>query len=239
MQVRPEFNTIQDTEQKKSYLLTAQNCPCQIWISQEKRHLAKVKNFDPKEKKLDIQMDKDTIKIFLAQMYQQTNRNVFCCISHLKAQLFFNTVFLSRQGSDLQFEEPQTLYKVQRRTNERYYCLENKNPFLLTLPGATKKKVYNLSSQGLSFIFSQKDPETSLFQEHTYFNEAKLELKKTITIINFKILYIRPFSCPTDPTQDRKAAALFKIPSPLDQQILDATVSNGKESDFFHLFRFS
>jgi hypothetical protein len=234
-----QFTIIGNPQQKESYLITSSQQRCCIWITHDgTRHLAEIKKFDPKEKRLDIQADEETFKRFLDEIYTQASQKVFFSISHFKAQLFFSTKFRGRFGSELQFDEPPILYEVQRRANERYYCFENKNPFLLTLSGATKKIVHDVSTSGLSFVFSAEDPEAYLFENSACFNDARLELKKRIVLIDLKILYIKPFVSTVASKHDRKAGGQLKTNSELDQKFIESVVLEGNEKHFIDLFRF-
>lgn len=137
-------------------------------------------------KQLDIQKLKEILK---------TQPDFFFNLSHPSASLFFKTKLRTLDSSNLVFEVPEKLYRVQRRHSFR---LTMRGTYTLTvdfedplLPNhKLTKRVLDLSDMGMAFLINT--PDEPLFKKGMILKRFSFVLSKQTIQVEGEVRYTRP-----------------------------------------------
>ena len=238
-----EFEPITDVKEMTFYLTTAatQISSCVVWTRNRASILySHLTAFDQRSKIIHVSSkNNDESENFSLALKQQASAETFLCVSHPAANLFFTTSYIGRDTNRFQFDVPTKLFKVQRRTNERFRIpkaqslkVEFRDP---TAPEQfLRQKIFDISVGGLSFIIKEehipKYPKGLLFQCSFTLGLQKIEAEA-------QVLYTKPLS-PNKSKSEIKVGVLFKRISESEKNVstILSFVTEGNQHQYVGIF---
>lgn len=163
---------------------------------------------------------------FMNDLVAKKNNDCFFSITLPRATVFFKSTFIEHGNSQLKFSVPLKVFKVQRRQNLRHHLLKDpkawaEHPDPLFPEKVMKRKIFDISAGGLSFIVVSQD--APLYPAGLLIENFKFTLQGRDITSTVEVRHVKPLTG-AQKDMGTKVGISFKRISTTDSEFIAAFV---------------